>query len=211
MSRTAGRPAAADLLRCAHSMAAPGSPVVRTASPSRRRGVSTWALCWVVLSGCDKTHAPDLPPAEVYVPPAQVHGQWRGEVGGVEGTLRVDDLAGNHYRGMFVASGISRRYVLNMEQVGAPGPDGLVAPSNLVRFRWQDGRGDRGEGWLLVNREGSALTGSFGRGDGMTSGAGEWTFVRSGAADGEDSAPPPDDEPQRRRGPPDEPPATTSP
>jgi hypothetical protein len=135
-----------------------------------------------LAAACDKTQAPDLPPAEVYVPPVDVTGKWRGEVAGVEGTLTVDDLAGAHYRGMFVASGITRRYVMNMEQVAAPGEGGAPAPTNLVKFEWQDGRGDRGEGWLLVNREGSALTGSFGRGEGATSGAGEWTFVREGGA-----------------------------
>jgi hypothetical protein len=138
---------------------------------------------WLLLAlACDKTHAPELPPAEVYVPPVDVAGKWRGEVAGVEGMLTVDDLKGLHYRGMFVANGITRRYVMNMQQVEAPYEGGTPAPTNLVKFTWQDGRGDRGEGWLLVNREGSALTGSFGRGDGATSGAGEWTFVREGEA-----------------------------
>ncbi len=141
------------------------------------------ALPWLVVlaAACDKEYAPELPPAEVYVPPVEVAGEWRGEVEGVEGTLTVDDLAGNHYRGMFVASGIARRYVLNMEQLQGPDDGGAQGLTNLVKFQWQDGRGDRGEGWLLVNREGSALTGSFGRGEGATSGAGEWTFVRESA------------------------------
>lgn len=142
--------------------------------------LGAWLL--LVAVACDKTQAPDLPPAEVYVPPVEVAGKWRGEVAGVEGMLTVDDLAGSHYRGMFVASGITRRYVMNMQQVDAPGEGGTLVLTNLVKFTWQDGRGDRGEGWLLVNREGSALTGSFGRGEGATSGAGEWTFVREGGA-----------------------------
>lgn len=141
----------------------------------------------VLVAACDKTQAPELPPAEVYVPPVDVAGRWRGEVAGVEGTLTVDDLAGSQYRGMFVASGITRRYVMNMLQVDAPGDGGTLAPTNLVKFKWQDGRGDAGEGWLLVNREGSALTGSFGRGEGSTSGAGEWTFVREGDAPQDDA------------------------
>ena len=60
--------------------------------------------------------------------------------------------------------------------------DGQPAPSNLVEFTWQDGHGDRGAGWLLVNREGSALTGTYGRGEGNTDGAGTWTFMKK--ADG---------------------------
>jgi hypothetical protein len=31
---------------------------------------------------------------------------------------------------------------------------------------------------LLVNREGSALTGTYGRGENNVEGAGAWTFVR---------------------------------
>lgn len=146
--------------------------------------VSPWARfvlgATLVVASCDKQQTPDYPDAEVYVPPTPVHGQWRGEVDGIAGTLRVQDLQGSRYYGLFEAGGVGRRYVLNMERLPANGPDGAPAPSNLVRFTWQDGRGDRGDGWLLVNRDGSALTGSFGRGEGNTSGAGDWTFMREG-------------------------------
>jgi len=145
-----------------------------------RRSLACLVLASTLAVACDKERAPEFPAAEVFEPPVEVHGEWRGEVAGTRGTLRVDDLAGNHYRGMF-EGGEGRRYVLNMEQLEAPGPDGGAAVSNLVHFTWQDGRGDRGEGWLLVNRDGNALTGSFGRGDGTTSGAGDWTFVRADA------------------------------
>lgn len=135
----------------------------------------------LVVAACDKTQTPDYPEAEVYTPAIPMHGQWRGEVDGIAGTLRVQDLEGSHYYGLFEGRGAGRRYVLNMERLPAVGPDGESGPSNLVRFTWQDGRGDRGDGWLLVNRDGSALTGSFGRGEGNTSGAGDWTFMREGA------------------------------
>jgi hypothetical protein len=148
------------------------------------------ALPTLVLASCDKVQTPEYPEAEVYVPPTPVHGQWRGEVDGVAGTLRVQDLEGSRYYGLFEAGGVGRRYVLNMERLPAAGPDGSPAPSNLVRFTWQDGRGDRGDGWLLVNRDGSALTGSFGRGDGNTSGAGDWTFMRDGETPPPSSTPP---------------------
>jgi hypothetical protein len=144
----------------------------------------------VAALACDgKTRAPDLPPAQVYDHPVEVEGRWHGEVGGVTGELRVEELGDLRYRGMFEATTIDRRYVMNMKQVEMPAADGKPAPSNLVQFEWQDGHGDRGAGWLLVNREGSALTGTFGRGENNTDGAGAWTFVKRGTVE-----PPPDDD-----------------
>lgn len=130
------------------------------------------------LAACDKTRAPELPPAQVYEQAVAISGSWHGEVGGVSGELRVQKLDALRYYGMFEATATGRKYVLSMRQVEAPAPSGGVAPSNLVQFTWQDGHGDRGAGWLLVNREGSALTGSYGRGEGNTDGAGAWTFVK---------------------------------
>ena len=107
---------------------------------------------------------------------------------GSAGTLDLTSLGRDRYRGVFEASGRSILYVLNVVHVRAPGADGVPKPSNLLRFDWQDGRGDRGAGWLLVNEDGSMITGSFGRGDGNTEGAGEWTMVRGeNQDDGEDA------------------------
>ncbi len=178
----------------APTMVFQGRQIVRTASHR------VLALALAVTFACDKDQAPELPSAEVFEPPVVVDGQWRGEVAGVQGILRVEDLAGVHFRGMFEASTLHRRYVLNLQQIEAPGPAGAPMPTNLLRFTWQDGRGDRGEGWLLVNREGSALTGSFGRGDGTTSGAGEWTFVRAATS----AATPSSNEPEPDESEPDE-------
>lgn len=137
------------------------------------------ALVAVALAlACDKEGTSVVPNAEVYERPVAVKGEWRGEVGGLAGTLDLTPLGRDRYRGVFEASGRSMLYVLNVVHVRAPGPDGVPTPSNLLRFDWQDGRGDRGAGWLLVNRDGSIITGSFGRGDGNTEGAGEWTMVR---------------------------------
>lgn len=141
------------------------------------------ALAWA-LGACDKERPPELPPAEVYDTPIVVTGHWRGEVAGIAGELAIDQLAPQRFRGMFVASDQPRRYVLNMTQRLAPDEGGVQVPANLIEFRWQDGRGDRGAGWLLVNRDGSALTGSFGRGEGVAAGAGEWTMVRDGPPPG---------------------------
>jgi hypothetical protein len=114
----------------------------------------------------------------VYETPVAVQGEWRGEVGGLQGTLDLTPLGRDRYRGVFEARGRSILYVLNVVHVRAPAKDGVPTPSNLLRFDWQDGRGDRGAGWLLVNEDGSMITGSFGRGDGNTDGAGQWTMVR---------------------------------
>jgi hypothetical protein len=146
----------------------------RRASRRARVGLVVAAL----VLGCDKQHPPALPNAEVYPQPVVVNGHWRGEVGGLGGTLDLTPLGRDRYRGVFEASGRSSLYVLNVVHVRAPGPEGVPTPSNLLRFDWQDGRGDRGAGWLLVNEDGSMITGSFGRGDGNTAGAGDWTMVR---------------------------------
>jgi hypothetical protein len=145
-------------------------------------------LVVATITACDKTRAPALPPAEVYEQPVAPAGEWRGEVGGLQGTLDLTPLGRDRFRGVFQARGRSMIYVLNIVHVRAPDKQGVPAPSNLLRFDWQDGRGDRGAGWLLVNEDGSMITGSFGRGDGNTEGAGKWTMVREGedeTADGD--------------------------
>jgi hypothetical protein len=134
-------------------------------------------LVALMMFACDKTRAPELPPAEVYAQPVSVEGEWRGEVGDLDGTLDLTPLGRDRYRGVFQASGRSVIYVLNVVHVRAPDKEGVPKPSNQLLFDWQDGRGDRGAGWLLVNEDGSMLTGSFGRGDGNTEGAGKWTMV----------------------------------
>lgn len=149
----------------------------------RARAVERLAVTVLALGlACDKQRAPALPPAQVYEPPSDISGTWHGEIGGASGELRVQKLDAARFYGMFEATSTGRRYVLSMEQVRAAAPDGKLAPSNLVRFTWQDGRGDRGAGWVLVNKEGSALTGSYGRGEDNTDGAGAWTFVRKGGS-----------------------------
>jgi len=135
-------------------------------------------LVLATSGACDRTRAPTLPPAEVYETPVVVEGEWRGEVGGLEGTLDLTPLGRDRYRGVFEARQRAMIYVLNVVHVRAPAKDGVPTPSNLMRFDWQDGRGDRGAGWLIVNEDGSMITGSFGRGDGNTDGAGQWTMVR---------------------------------
>ncbi len=140
------------------------------------------ALVTITAAACDKQpREPEFPPAEIFEKPGELAGSWRGEVGGVSGRLEVQPLGPSRYRGMFEADALVRRYILKIERIYADGPDGAKAPSNLARFDWQDGRGDLGSGWLLLNRDASALTGAFGRGDHVTEGAGTWTFLRDDA------------------------------
>jgi hypothetical protein len=187
--RCGGRGIGGRFLTGARILELPGSasrhydaPVLagRSLSRAERRPQRCAALVIAVsitLGACDHAHTPTLPPAEVYEEPVAVQGHWRGEVAGLEGILDLTPLGRDRYRGVFEARG--RLYVLNIVHVRAPGKDGVPEPSNLLRFDWQDGRGDRGAGWLIVNEDGSMITGSFGRGDGNTEGAGQWTMVRN--------------------------------
>ena len=63
------------------------------------------------------------------------------------------------------------------ERLQAAGAGESLQVTNQVLFTWQDGRGSLGNGWLLINREDTALTGEFGY-DPDTIGAGSWTFIR---------------------------------
>lgn len=131
-----------------------------------------WATACVEGTG----HS-SLPPGEAYGVPSNFEGEWMGEVAASSGTLRIDRLADGQYRGVYRAEDLPVMLVLAMEQPAAAAPDGRLGPSNLVSFTWQDGRGGRGKGWLLINREDSALMGAFGRGEDHSNG-GEWTFIR---------------------------------
>jgi hypothetical protein len=102
-----------------------------------------------------------IPPAAAYDAPSNFTGEWIGEVGGQVGSLTITPLGAGRYRGLYAAEGVAIEYVLLLEQ-DLVAADGTNTPSNRALFKWQDGRGGRGEGWLLINREDSALTGAFG-------------------------------------------------
>jgi hypothetical protein len=134
--------------------------------------VSSWA------SACtDREGRSTLPPAEVYGLPSNFEGEWMGEVAESNGVLSIARLGEGVYRGIYRAEGQPLEFVLAMEQPSAVASDGREGPSNLVSFTWQDGRGGRGKGWLLINREDSALMGAFGRGEDHGN-YGEWNFIR---------------------------------
>ena len=118
-----------------------------------------------------------VPPAQAYDRAVTFEGIWEGEVGEVFGTLEVTPLEPLRLRGLFRAQDESLTLVLAVERVTVAGPGGAPRPANLAHVTWQDGRGGRGRGWLLINRAGTTLTGTLGSGE-RTRGAGIWTFVR---------------------------------
>ena len=134
-------------------------------------------LGWAAV-GCDPgNNEPPHPPPEVYEAPSDFSGAWRGEVDGIAGSLRIDRLGEGRYYANFRGKDRPERYILSMTQTRAEVADGETALANVASFTWQDGRGAVGTGWMLINRENTTITGTFGRGGAM-SGMGVWTFVR---------------------------------
>jgi hypothetical protein len=125
----------------------------------------------------DREGQSSQPPAEVYAMPSNFEGEWMGEAAASSGLLLISSLGEGRYRGVYRAEDQPMQLVLSIEQIMLPVTNGRLQPSNLVSFTWQDGRGGRGRGWLLINREDSALMGTFGRGE-DDSNNGEWTFIR---------------------------------
>lgn len=144
------------------------------------------ALLVALAAGCERGggggEAIDIsaPTAEVYPEgPSDFSGEWVGESSGVFGTLKVRRLAADRYYAQFSSDDGLVRFVCNLRQVRAtPGEGGEMTPANLAVFDWQDGRGGRGDGWVLINREDSALSGEIHYG-----GLGQWDFVRVDAAE----------------------------
>lgn len=130
----------------------------------------------VLAPGCkdDGTQASSIPPAEAYDAPSDFAGQWLGEVEGQVGTLTITPLGPGRYRGLYEGEDVKVDYVLLLEQDLVP-LGGTTVAGNRALFKWQDGRGGQGEGWLLINREDSALTGAFGERGLLER---PWTFIR---------------------------------
>lgn len=119
------------------------------------------------------------PAVEVYAEgPSDFSGEWVGESAGEFGTLKIQRLARDRYYATFTSDDGLTRFVCNLRQMTATPPSGgEVVPGNLAVFSWQDGRGGRGQGWVLINRDDSALSGEIRQG-----GLGAWDFVRTDAA-----------------------------
>lgn len=144
------------------------------------------ALTLVLAAGCERgrpiqePNDSTPPPAEVYPEgPSNFAGEWVGESAGVFGTLAIERQNGDRYSGQFVSDDGLTRFNCDFRQVLAtPASGGEATPSNLAVFVWYDGRGGRGNGWVLINRDDSALSGEI-----RFSGPGAWDFVRIDEAD----------------------------
>jgi hypothetical protein len=112
--------------------------------------------------GAEGSVDPSVPSAEAYARPSNFVGEWVGESHSALGALKVNSLGPGRYYGQFVGDDGTTRLVLNMQQaMVAPEGASEAIPGNLARFTWQDGRGGRGDGWVLINPEDSALTGEI--------------------------------------------------
>lgn len=150
------------------------------ALPGRRRFVMRLFVltCWPQVACYPANAGPSHPPPEVYELPIDFSGRWRGEVDGTAGTVQIDRLSDGKYYGNFRGNA-GKRYILSLVQERVDLEQTDLELANVCAFTWIDGRGSEGRGWLLINREDTTITGTFGRG-GSTSGMGVWTFVRDG-------------------------------
>ena len=90
---------------------------------------------------------------------------------------RIGELDDRSFFGSFVTVDGAVEYTLLLDHTYVDTDEGGEVPSNRAVFTWQDGLGSRGKGWLLINQEDTALTGSFGYGT-ATTGLGQWSFER---------------------------------
>lgn len=151
-----------------------------------------WALLCVALVACAGGPGSvgvrePTPEAQLYERPPTFAGIWLGEVAGVMGELTVRPLGDTRYYGKFTSDDGSINFVLNMRQATvARAEDDEPEPGNLVTFAWQDGQGEdactvggcgHGQGWVLINQEDTALSGTLGYGESSSS-RGAISFVR---------------------------------
>ncbi len=116
-----------------------------------------------------------VPPAEAYDVASDFTGQWRGEIDGEVGLLEIKSLGQGRYRGLYEGQNVRIEYVLLLEQDLVPTGQSEL-PGNRAVFTWQDGHGGRGDGWLLINRADTALTGVSGE---RGTPEHQWTFIRA--------------------------------
>lgn len=130
--------------------------------PVQRLLVITAAFALVACKPVAAGGGSSAPMAEAYDKPSDFAGEWVGESNGVLGALKIRSLGPGRYYGQFAGDDGQTRFVCNMQQpLVAPVEDAEPLLGNLVRFTWQDGRGGRGDGWVLINPEDSALTGEI--------------------------------------------------
>jgi len=145
--------------RAAGGIQAPPVPLFRLLRAPCMAAATALAACRPETGG---SVDPSAPVAEAYARPSNFVGEWVGESNAALGALNVKGLGPGRYYGQFIGDDGTTRLVLNMQQaMVAPERGGEVIPGNLARFTWQDGRGGRGDGWVLINPEDSALTGEI--------------------------------------------------
>jgi hypothetical protein len=157
------------------------------AEPIRRARAVVIGVVLLGLGGCPSVGpigpdessemAGNYPPASVYELDPEFAGEWAGDIGGSPGILTTGKLDDRSYFGSFVTDDGTTEYTLLLQHTYVTTAEGGEVPSNRATFTWQDGLGSRGKGWLLINREDTAITGSFGYGQ-ATSGLGDWSFIR---------------------------------
>lgn len=119
-----------------------------------------------------------IPDAALYRSQAKFAGTWEGYIARNHGLLILERLSEGVYGGNFMGEEETVQFALvaRQDQIRAL-QRGPKRGSNRLIFEWQDGGNSSGRGWLLVSREGKALTGEFGFGDAAI-GGGFWNFVR---------------------------------
>lgn len=119
-----------------------------------------------------------IPAAVVYRGEPAFSGTWEGYISSSYGVLVLERLSKGVYGGNFIGQeeSVQFAFVARQDQMRAT-KRGLPRGSNRLIFEWQDGGSSQGRGWLLVSREGRALTGEFGFGEAAI-GGGLWNFVR---------------------------------
>ena len=147
-------------------------------APAREKVARAWPGLLLLVLGCTEgtRKVETIPPVAGYDAPIQFTGEWLGEFAEITGTLTIKKLDEGRYYGLFSGDREPVQYVLNMDQSRTAADAGSVF-GNRVLFTWQDGRGGRGGGWVLINREDTALTGEFGFAESST-GAGSLAFIR---------------------------------
>lgn len=145
----------------------------------RRHGV---CLLLLALAACDRAvvasehHEVVYPKAEAFEPPPVFAGAWRGKLAGHRGELQLGELRRGEYYGNFTADDGALDVALLLEQSMALIENGASVPSNRLVFDWQDGTGERGHGWLLIDQRGQKLSGGSGFGEAIEGFS--WVFGR---------------------------------
>ncbi len=119
----------------------------------------------------------DYPAAMAFELEPDFTGEWYGEIAGRPGTMLLGELNVGQLYGSFESDDSEVELVLLLDQIVLDLGTGGSAQANRSDFTWQDGRGSRGIGWLMINREDTAITGDYGYGQRIT-GEGGWSFIR---------------------------------